>query len=97
VEGSEAPAHGLVQAVAQVQVPMPAFAQSTLHVPAAHPESEQLPVFAHESAHPSPHVETQFPVVPAAQSIAQPPPSQEKTQFDCAPRHRMVQPPPGQS
>ncbi len=80
-----------------MQVQVPTFAQSTLHVPAAHPDTEQFPVFAHESAQPWLHVETQFPVVPAAQSIAQPPPSHEKTQFDCAPRQRMVQPPPGQS
>ncbi len=93
VEG--APAHGPLQALVQVQVPT--FAQSTLHVPAAHPETEQFPVLAHESAQPWLHVETQFPVVPAAQSIAQPPPSQEKMQFDWAPRQRMVQPPPGQS
>jgi hypothetical protein len=86
-----------VQALVQVQVSGKAFAQWALHVPASQPESEQLPVFAHERVHPSLHVETQLPVVPAAQSISQPPPSQEKTQFDCAPRHCIVHPPPGQS
>jgi hypothetical protein len=85
----------IMHAFEQVQVPGE-FAHSTLH-PSAQPEREQLPVFAHESAHPSLHVAMQFPAVPAAHSTSQPPPSQEKTQFACAPRHRMAHPPSGQS